>query len=193
VTADDMVRNIMMRHPSKNNNGAIVGDLKEFFSKLSSDNRERLLEYYKSHYEKESMPRISFFRKASHELNIGFGKKQNYVFKCDVCGAKYSRVSKGCPKCRSMTDVYILEYDNYPQDTIKVQEACFMCGIYSQYAIGPVCEYYGKTPDNPTICKDCQCRECCHDERLYRNDPEGYQRKLDKGEVFNPVNAKVVK
>jgi hypothetical protein len=191
MTAEQFVFQLMQRHNSKSGSAeAVLGDIKKLVTEVSLDDLDRLFSHYRDHYEKESLPRVPWFRSAMRDLGISSGQRSPWVWECLECGTLYSSQGRGCPRCRKQTQTRVVGVSEYPRETVRVQEDCYQCGLYHPRQIGPVCPSFGKTPDDPEICKVCECRQCCATARLERNDPEMYQIKMHKGELFTPPPVK---
>jgi len=194
MTSETFVQGVKVRHPSRGDNTALLKDIKDLLEQLSPSGLEALWEHYRDYYDKNYLPRRQWFREAIEKLGISYRRpKARYAYICAECGTIYPMRSNGCPECRKMTEVTVVNYldltDEQKRSAVRVQHSCWQCGLYSKFALGPVCKRFGKRPDDPESCKMCECRRCCQDERILKEDPEMFGKMIETGKVFDPVTA----
>jgi hypothetical protein len=108
-------------------------------------------------------------------VDNGIIKKSEYinfiVGKCYECGATFSKVSTGCPECKSKKIGAVQKHttDNH---FIRVKDNCWNCEKYNKLKKpqGPSCSEWGKIDNGMKkqgdicyrpVCNDCLCKECC--------------------------------
>lgn len=192
MTSDDFIQRLRLRHPTKAGSvEAILSDIKQFLVSIPPQRIEHLWEHYIKTYERDPMPRRAHMEKMAKEAGIGRAQSERMAYRCKDCGTVYPMRSKGCPVCRTQQhDAQMIMYSTLPKESVRVQEDCWCCELYSEFAIGPVCKTFGRMPEDPAVCLSCECRQCCHDERIYRSDKNLYQELASAGKLFDPKNPK---
>lgn len=191
MTADQFVYQLTDRHAAKSEASEyIIDDIRQALKGVSEGKIEELWTYYLRHYQRDQLPRVSWMYEAMRELGIRSGHKKPMVYECQKCGTLYSLQGRGCPVCREMTPVKVVQFDKLPkEEMVHCQADCFQCGIYHPRAMGPVCEDFGTGNGDPKMCAACECAECCRYARMYYDDPALYMEHVRDYRMFDPTKA----
>lgn len=123
-------------------------------------------------------PTIEQFVRAAKQLNIRPKKVNSFsAFQCRTCKTLYAIESRGCPKCKKITDTKTV-VSHFPFDFIQLQEDCYKCpwGLDYRNEVGPTCADYG-TGRVIELCATCKCRECCEEVAGIAKDNENRWEK----------------
>ena len=149
-----------------------IKDVREYLTSCSEP--ERLVQLVKLEYTYSRPLRVSDVHTIAKNNRLagslaGKSKKVTY-YECQKCGLTYSMRGRGCVKCKKMTPIKVHVGNSYPESFVRANPDCYCCEIYDDKVIGTSCEFWGKdvvfTGDQLQICRDCQCRNCCKEERI---------------------------
>ena len=191
MTADMFVYHLTDRHAAKSEASEfILDDIKNALKGLSESKIDAIWDYYLHHYQRDQLPRASWIYEAMRELGISYRSGKPMVYECQKCGTLYSLAGRGCPVCREMTPVKVVQFDKMPKDEmVHCQADCFQCGIYHRRAYGPVCKDFGTGNGDPKFCASCECAECCRYARMYHDDPALYMQHIRDYQMFDPMKS----
>lgn len=162
-----------------------VSDFRNFISNLENTTQLDLVcrcVFQKHPY--KSFPKYANIMKYLRESNISIREKSNtvdedYCYKCKVCGAFFETELGWCPSCykkgvkNTPAEPRLLKDDMY---VLKGHSGCAVCPKWSERNMACCCHEWG-TGRYDEMCKDCDCLECCKDERLRQTDYRAYKIK----------------
>jgi hypothetical protein len=176
MTDSEFVIDISTRHAETP--AVMLKDLEKWLNGFTEDQIGEIHSRYLISQSSKFSPRSLFDFQAIATEN-GITKKSDNVtllwWKCDACGAKFSRQSRGCPKCGGKRFSGVIGI-RFPTDIVFVKDGCYTCPIYNSgfRPQGPTCAEYGKIdngirrpgqPPQPGMCHGCRCANCCAEEK----------------------------
>jgi hypothetical protein len=195
MTAEDFI--VQLRDRYETISKANLEDINSLIGSLSMNDMDLLWESFINSYEFNSPPKRAVFKKLMYKLGIVEYKKGEVSYSyCKSCGIGYPTDVRACYRCGKALVVCI--GDKLPRNYVRMQRYCYMCKRFLEGIKGAECKLYGLGPHQWNmsqddtrrqieICKKCECRRCCYEERIYRNEFVRYADMTAQGEFVGPT------
>lgn len=168
MTNDEFIEQLRLRF--KDCNETCLIDIKMYVERIVD--KKELLQYIINEYEFSTFPKLAWIRKLAYKYGIAEEKAKSkyvYYYKCLICGSYYNLKSRGCLKCRKITESIIIKSKEYPADMYYGKPNCFECKKWHVNISGANCRFWGKseamTDGQKLNCINCACSDCCSEEK----------------------------
>jgi hypothetical protein len=192
MTIHDFTAKLVSRFDNINQSN--LDDIASLIKSISDRDKDLVWEQFIDSYEYNTPPKRATFKKLVYKLGLRESKNTEiYYGYCKKCRTGYPTDIRKCHFCGA---TLIMTYGNkLPEKYVEMKRYCEMCRRFYPDIQGAVCKLYGNgshewgfnaddTKKQLEICKTCQCRRCCYEQRVTNHEHFRYLDMFAEGE-FN--------
>lgn len=177
-------------------NQSTLDDIASLVKTISDYDNEVLWSKFVDTYEYNTPPKRATFKKLLFQLGIREANNSEIYFTfCKKCRIGYPTDIRYC-QCGQ--ELRITVSNDLPEHFVQMHRYCSMCAKFVEGIQGAVCRFYGHGSQDWNIpheqkkkqlelCRSCQCRRCCYEQRVVNHDWAHYADMCAQGEFNGPT------